>query len=269
MQRVIVIVSVVALALFALGLIVALMPTDPCPGCIITPQAILAGLIVGVGVLVAVVAGILTAIDAGQRRDGMALGGIILLMALSEGGHLYFQAAVAVTAIGPGAPGSGAPQPVLLNAANLLLYVALPLATLLYGLLSAQRGPRVTMVTGLATLTLVALVIAAPPWVVFNPANGAPALAVNAPQTSADCAHGQYPPMTIKNTGGGTLTWHFGAAAFDAVTISPTSGTLAAGQSQVAMIVGAYSPPPDRPQEVGVEIDSNGGSQRVIYPCQG
>jgi hypothetical protein len=34
-------------------------------------------------------------------------------------------------------------------------------------------------------------------------------------------------------------------------------------------ITGAYAPPPGRPQEVGMELDSDGGNQRVIMPCQG
>jgi hypothetical protein len=108
----------------------------------------------------------------------------------------------------------------------------------------------------------------APPWLVLNPANGAPILALVVPTSAVDCAHGIYPPFTVCNTGGGTLRWHFAFAAFDAVTTTPTSGALGPGQSQPVTVVGAYAPPPVRPREVGVELDSNGGNQRAIFPCQ-
>src|SRR5207342_3313179 len=99
----------------------------------------------------------------------------------------------------------------------------------LYSLLIDRPMPRSVSVGGLAALTLGALLLAAPPWIVFNPANGAPVLAIDDPQTSADCAHGQYPPITIRNTGGGMVNWHFAVAAFDAVTTTPSSGSLARG----------------------------------------
>jgi hypothetical protein len=39
------------------------------------------------------------------------------------------------------------------------------------------------------------------------------------------------------------------------------------GQSRSVTITGTYTPPPNRPQEVGAELDSNGGNRRVVMPC--
>jgi len=263
--------SVAALALIVVGFIIALTADRSCPGgCIISVQAIQGGLVITAGVLVGAIAAVLCAIDAFRRKDWLSLAAAALLALLGEGGNIYLRVAVASTASGSGGdPGAGAPQPVLLGTAAYLVLLGPPLATMLYGLLIERSTPRFASVGGLALLGLGALLIAAPPWVVFDPSNGAPVLAVDAPQAGADCAHGQYPPITIKNAGGGTVNWRFAAAAFDAVTTRPPGGSLAPGQTQIVTLVGAYSPPADRPQEVGVEFDSNGGNQRVIIPCRG
>lgn len=263
--------SAAALVLIGVGFLIALTADRRCPaGCIISVQAIQGGLVVTLGVLVAAIAAALCAIDAFRRQDWRSFAAAVPLAVLGGGGIVYLQFAVASTASqSGGAAGSGAPQPVLLAAAASLVVLGPPVATLLYGLLIERSTPRFASVGGLALLGIGALLLAAPPWVVFNPSNGAPVLAVDAAQTGADCAHGQYPPITIKNAGGGTLTWHFAVAAFDAVTTTPTSGSLAPGQAQTVTLVGVYAPPADRPQEVGVEFDSNGGNQRVTIPCQG
>jgi hypothetical protein len=263
--------SAAALALIGVGILVALTADRRCPaGCIVSVQAIQGGLVVSLGILVAAIAAALCAVDAFRRRDWRSLAAAVLLAVLGEGGLLYLQLAVAsTTSQSGGDAGSGAPQPVLLVAAASLIVLGPPVATLLYGLLIERSTPRFASVGALALLSIGALLIAAPPWVVFNPSNSAPVLAVDAPQTGANCAQGQYPPITIKNAGGGTLTWRFAVAAFDAVTTSPTSGSLARGQTQTVTLVGTYTPPADRPQEVGVEFDSNGGNQRVTIPCQG
>jgi hypothetical protein len=190
---------------------------------------------------------------------------VLALLGLLGGPYLLI--AVAATNQG-GVSGSGAPLPAFLSVATRLIVLGLPLATLLYGLLIEQRTPRLISVGGLAALTLAAIIVAAPPWIVFDPSSGAPVLAIDAPQTSADCAHGQYPPITIRNTGGGTVNWRFAVAAFGAVTTTPTSGSLPRGQTQVVTLVGAYAPSAERPQEVAIELDSNGGNQRVMIPCR-
>jgi hypothetical protein len=266
LKRAILIVSIAALVLIGAGFVIARIPSTSAPGLAFTLQALQGALVAQLGVYLAVVAAILCAIDAFQRRDWLSLSASVLLALLGLGGGPYLALAVAATNQG-GASGSGAPPLGQLSAATLLILLGLPLATLLYGVLIEQRAPRFASVGGLAVLTLGALLLAAPPWVVFNPTNGAPILAVDAPQTSADCAHGQYPPITIRNVGGGTVRWRFVVAAFNAVTTTPASGSLTHGQTHVVTLAGAYSPSTDRPQEIGVEFDSNGGNQRVMIPC--
>jgi hypothetical protein len=268
LKRAILIASVAALILVVAGGVITRIPDGLSPGLLFPLRQLQGGLVVQLGVYVAVVAAILCAIDAVQRRDWLAVSASLLLTLLGLGGGPYLAIAVATTNQG-GISGSGSPQLGLVSLATTFIGLGLPLATFLYALLSERSMPRSVPVGALAALTLGALLFAAPPWIVFNPANGAPVLAIDDPQTSADCAHGQYPPITVRNTGGGTVNWHFAVAAFDAVTTAPSSGSLAQGQTQAVTLVGAYSPSADRPQEVGVEFDSNGGNQRVTIPCTG
>jgi hypothetical protein len=193
---------------------------------------------------------------------------IVLLFTLNIGGSIYLSAAFAATS-GPGGKSAGAPSGTLaLIVGGITVVASPPVVALLYALLRDQRAPRVATLSGLAALLVIAPLVVAPPWIAFNPANGAPVLSVSAPNTTVDCAQGHYPPITLKNSGAGTLRWT-SFAAFNAVTISPSSGALGPGKTQTVTLAGAYSPSPDRPQEVGVEFDSNGGSQRVSYACQG
>lgn len=268
MKRAILIVSIAALALVGIGFIIAHTFSEASSGLPFSLQQLHGALVAQLGVYLAVVAAILCAIDAFRRRDWLVLSASALLALLGVVGGPYLAIAVAATNQG-GAAGSGSPQPGLLSVATTLIVLGLPLATLLYSLLAERPIPRSVSVGGLAALILGALLLAAPPWIVFNPVNGAPVLAIDDSQTSADCAHGLYPPITIRNTGGGTVNWRFAVAAFDAVTTTPSSGSLARGQTQVVTLAGAYSPSADRPQEVGVEFDSNGGNQRVTIPCTG
>lgn len=259
--------SITALFLMGIGFVIARTPGGSSPGLPFTLQSLEGGLVAQLGIYLAVLAAILCAVDAYRHRDWLSLSAAVLLALLGLGGGPYLALAVAATTQG-GAAGSGTPQPVFLVVATLLLALGLPLATLLYSLWIERRVPRLTSVGVPAALLLGALLLAAPPWVVFNPTNGAPVLAIDAPRTSGDCTHGQYPPITIKNIGGGTVSWHFALAGFDAVTTTPASGTLSHGQTQLVMLVGAYSPSADRPQEVAVEFDSNGGNQRVTISCR-
>jgi len=267
LKRAILIASIAAFVLICLGFFIAHAFNEASPGLPISLQQLQGALVAQLGVYLAVVAAILCAIDAFRRRDWLSLSASVLLALLGLGGGPYLAIAVAATNQG-GAAGSGAPQPGFLSVATTLILLGLPLATFLYGLLIERPMPRSVSVGGLAALILGALLLAAPPWIIFNPANGAPVLAIDDPQTSADCAHGQYPPITIRNTGGGTVNWRFALSAFNAATTTPTGGSLTRGQTQVITLAGAYSPSADRPQEVGVELDSNGGNQRVTIPCR-
>ncbi|MGZ3664165.1 MAG: hypothetical protein ACXVDA_06690 [Ktedonobacterales bacterium] len=91
------------------------------------------------------------------------------------------------------------------------------------------------------------------------------------------CGEGVFTPsgVTVKNTGGGTLTWQ--ATISTDVTLSnppwlePSFGSLAAGQAQQVMMkwistgegVGAIPPAGSIP----VTFTSNGGDQQVFFEC--
>ena len=106
-----------------------------------TLQQLQGGLVVLLGVYLAVVAAILCAIDAFRQRDWLALSASVLLASPRLFGGPYLAIAVAATNQG-GASGSGSPQPVLLSVARTLIVLGLPLATILYSLLIARPVPR-------------------------------------------------------------------------------------------------------------------------------
>jgi hypothetical protein len=70
-----------------------------------------------------------------------------------------------------------------------------------------------------------------------------------------------YPTVTVRNSGGGTLTWQ--ASATNAqVTLSPASGSLGAGQSQT-MTVSQTS----GSAGTDIHVSSNGGGATVSFIC--
>jgi hypothetical protein len=87
-----------------------------------------------------------------------------------------------------------------------------------------------------------------------------PKLSVTASSSSAFCLNGQYPTITIKNTGGGTLTWS--GSGPSPVTLSPSSGSLAPGSSTVVNVSGSHPGP-----TVTITITSNGGNATVTFNC--
>lgn len=265
--------SILALALAAAGSLIVLDPalfgiSTDCSGCIIPPWWIYGFLVAGLGGLIALAALVLAVVDAVTRRDGPTLGLLILLVILNIGASIYLNAARSTTS-GPGGASAGAPSiAAVLIGVVALSFASPPIIALLYALLHNLRVPRLFALGALAALLVIVPLVIAPPWIVFNPANGAPNLSVSAPNVTVDCTTAQYPPITLKNAGAGTLRWT-SFAAFDAVSISPSSGSLGPGASQSVTLSGAYTPASGRPNQVGVEFDSNGGSQRVTYDCQG
>jgi hypothetical protein len=269
--------SATALILTGLGVLVIVDPTafgistaSNCSGgCFfeIPRWWIYGGLLASVGGLSAFVAVVLAAVDAGQHGDRRSLGLIILAYVVSYGVPAYLSAAFRAT-YGPAGQSAGAPSLALVLVVGGASTVLGPVSALAYTVLREQPTPRLAALGGLVAAVVLAALVVAPPWLVLGPANAAPSLAASAPATTADCAHGQYPAITVKNAGGGTLRWT-AFAAFDAVTIHPSGGSLGPGGSQTVALAGAYVPSADRPQLVGVEFDGNGGSQRVELACAG
>lgn len=69
-------------------------------------------------------------------------------------------------------------------------------------------------------------------------------------------------PITITNTGAGTLNWS--ATAPSGVTLTPSSGSLGAGASQNVTLSGSYS----ASSSFVVQVSSNGGKAEVTFNCQ-
>jgi hypothetical protein len=269
--------SALALILTGLGVLVIVDPTafgistaSYCSGgCFLDIPIwwVYGGLLAGAGGLSGLVAAVLAAMDAGQRGDRRSLGLIILSYLVSYGVPAYLSAAFSATH-GPAGQSAGAPSLALVLVVGGAGALLGPIAALTYSLLRERPAPRLATLGGLPALAVVAALVVAPPWLVLGPSNAAPSLAASAPATTANCTHGQYPVITVKNVGGGTLRWT-SFAAFDAVTIQPSSGSLGPDSSQTVTLAGAYVPAADRPQQVGVEFDGNGGSQRVEFACEG
>jgi len=95
-------------------------------------------------------------------------------------------------------------------------------------------------------------------------ATAAPAAAkISVSPTSADafCGNGQYPPISVKNIGGGTLNWS-AQASDQAATLNPNQGSLAAGASQSLTISGSHPGP-----SLNITFASNGGNATVTFTC--
>jgi hypothetical protein len=119
--------------------------------------------------------------------------------------------------------------------------------------------------SGLAAITLALPLIIAPPWVVLNPP---PRLSLSPQALTANCARDLFPEIFIGNIGGGTLTWHLASSTYTDVTLFPTSsGSLPSGGGRFVEVHISPVPPLNVPQEIGLQINSNGGNQSVTFQC--
>jgi hypothetical protein len=89
-----------------------------------------------------------------------------------------------------------------------------------------------------------------------------PKLSVTAASSSAFCLNTTYPTITVKNIGGGTLIWSGSGPSSPPVTLSPSSGSLAAGGSTVVHVSGSHPGP-----TVTITFTSNGGNATVTFTC--
>ncbi len=89
----------------------------------------------------------------------------------------------------------------------------------------------------------------------------APRLSVSPQQASGNCLLGKYPNLTVKNAGGGQLSW--GAHTSDGlVHVAPSSGTLSAGRSQSVSLSGLHVG-----TRLTITFSGNGGSATVTITC--
>jgi hypothetical protein len=84
------------------------------------------------------------------------------------------------------------------------------------------------------------------------------------PVAETPCSGTPFPaPLTITNTGGGTLVWNVDTSALPAgVQAVPASGSLDAGQSQMVNLSGDTAD-----TSFTVEFSSNGGSLIITVNC--
>ncbi len=77
------------------------------------------------------------------------------------------------------------------------------------------------------------------------------------------CGNGQWPnTLTVRNKGGGTLTWQASAPNAPGVQLSSTSSSLKAGASKVITLSGQWG------QSFIISFTSNGGQASVTVTCQ-
>ena len=129
------------------------------------------------------------------------------------------------------------------------------------GVVPPMRPP---IITPLATPIPTATATAGPS-ATMTPA-AVPTLSVSPTQTTGFCANGQWDnKLTVKNTGGGTLSWHISSTLPTGVTASPGSGSLEHNTMKAVTLTGNASPPV---QQFQVTFTSNGGAQTVTIICQ-
>jgi hypothetical protein len=87
-------------------------------------------------------------------------------------------------------------------------------------------------------------------------------LTVTPLQASAFCTNGQYPSVTVKNTGSKTLNWSASGPSTPPLTVTPANGSLAPGASKTVAVSGQHPGP-----TVTITFTSNGGNGTVTYTC--
>lgn len=154
----------------------------------------------------------------------------------------------------------------------------LPLAPLLYALvaspaaLAATAGAtteagslRFGVFAGALALVVVvgAFIVRPQPTTAGTAGGGPPALQVNQPTSTADCANGVYPQVTVTNTGAQTLAWT--TTSLDPnVTTSPSGDHLASGASEQVSFSGKTTA-----TNVIVQFTINGVVGNVVkFGCQ-
>jgi hypothetical protein len=234
-------------------------------------QWLLVGLLVAlIGAAATIAAAVLAGIDAGRRGDWIMVVLVLLQLVLSVGAVVYLVAAVNATT-GPGGPSSGAPSTSHAIIAGVVCVLVAPASLVLYGLLGDLTTLHRIVLAALVVLVAIAPLVVAPPWVAFNSSNDAPILSVTAPNTTVNCSQGPFPPITVTNTGSGTLQWtaeSVGKSTIVPMTTSPSSGTLGPGMSQMVTLSPSSTTATGAFQAVSVSFASNGGGGSVVYSCQ-
>src|SRR5262249_32075834 len=82
-----------------------------------------------------------------------------------------------------------------------------------------------------------------------------PHLSVAPLQATAFCLNGSYPLLTVKNTGGKTLSWSASGPSNPPITLTPANGSLAPGASQAVTVTGQHPGP-----TVTIAFTGNGGN---------
>ena len=95
-------------------------------------------------------------------------------------------------------------------------------------------------------------------------ATPAPQLSVSPLTASGNCVLGSWPKLTVRNTGGGRLSWSATTSDKTFVKASPSSSTLDAGAQVTVTLSGALH----LGNQLKVTFSSNGGSAMAIISCR-
>lgn len=90
-----------------------------------------------------------------------------------------------------------------------------------------------------------------------------PVLSVSPTTANASCLTGNYPTITVLNTGGSPLNWSASSASSPPLVITPASGTIAPGSTAQVTIGGTIV----RLSVVFNFTSSNGGKGTVTFTC--
>jgi hypothetical protein len=219
------------------------------------------GLVLGGSILAVVVqGGILAVVVQGGRGalTGLGVGGAILAVVV-QGGIL---AVVVQGGRFPFFSPSACSGPHSVRWGPALALVADPPCAQATATLTRQPTATVALLpTATATLQPTATATTAPQ-PTNTPLPPPPQLNVSPAQTPVYCLNGQYPDITVTNTGGQQLNWSATGPTNPDVTLNPASGSLPPGQSQTVKVSGSRPPP-----TVSIQFTSNGGNATVTYTC--
>jgi hypothetical protein len=124
----------------------------------------------------------------------------------------------------------------------------------------AADHPTATFVPPALTVTPLPTTIATP---LSTPTPLTPHLSIKSIETNAFCLNGQYPSITVKNIGGGTLTWSATTGDANNVALRPAIGSLGPGAVQSIHISGSHPG-----ATLTVFFTSNGGAKSIVFICR-
>jgi hypothetical protein len=219
------------------------------------------------GLAVNVIVGIFVLVDAGRDRDWTSFALVLCAELLGLVLSLYLLVAGSQLTAYPANAFFG-------GVVTVVVLLPIPLAPVLQTGLRRWRWARYSTLTVLVSAPLVLVLLVAPLWAAVGGAYAAPIMQVTTDDAPADCAHGVYPPIIVKNEGGSTLHWTARDDFGDIMTIVPNSGALGPGEQQTVIVSGTFTPSADHygisitfTQHIASDPAEDYGDQVVGWTC--